>query len=153
MGVQLHKSDTLALFYFRPASFYHYYITVYFKHGCPVQTDFWRSLDGVSVSAERSSPSLIHEAEEVDQEGDLRKRRFVDAMHVATTSTTWKMLRETPFPSRIVSRTLHEQPEIELSAEFEWCASEQINPDTFNPNTVGKLAPFETRHPRTKHSH
>ncbi len=153
MGVQSHKGDTLALFCFRPASFYHYYITVYFKNGYPVQTDFWRSLDGVSVRAERASPSLIDEAEEVDQEGGRRKRRFVDAMHVATTSTTWKMLRETPFPSRIVSRTLHEQPEIELSAEFEWCASEQINPDTFNPNTVGKLAPFETRHPRTKHSH
>ena len=130
VGIQSIKEDYLALFHFKPSSYYHFYLTIYLKQGLPVQTDFWRVLVNPATNPE-TRPK------------DLPKALFTTSQHVASTISQWIKLDTCHYPLSLQSWTTREKPRIELNANFEWFFNDEITESAFAAETCGQLTPFE----------
>ena len=129
-GVQKHGKNSIALFHFTPTDFYDFFVTIYFKEGLPIQTDFWRYLIAPKEARDQVTQDPIPE-------------RLGAAVHVATTRTQWKKYGENHFPRSLQSWTNHDTPKIELHTDLQWIVNEQINESVFDYETCGKISPFE----------
>lgn len=129
IGIQERSNGIVALFCIKPASFYEFYISTYFKEGLPVQADFWR----FSLLPASKNPN--------DPQDPLRS--FPQAKHVATTTTQWSLVSQTHLPVSIRSHTIQESHLIELAASFRWVTNDSVNQNSFELKTLGDFYPNE----------
>ena len=129
VGIQERSNGIVALFCFKPASFYEFYISTYFKEGLPVQADFWR----FSLLPASQNPNAPQDP----------LQSFPQAKHVATTTTQWSLVSQTHLPVSFRSHTIQESHLIELAASFRWFINDSVNPNSFELRTLGDFYPNE----------
>ena len=133
-GVQWIGEDLLTLFEFKPAPFYRFYFTIYFKKGVPVQCDSWRC---------QAIPNPQQQPSATDQPIPSKTFSIATSICVATTRSDWIPMGPTFVPVAIRSKTINDVHEIELKTQIKWHGDSQIDPVVFQVDPVIEISPME----------
>ena len=133
-GIQKVGHHSVALFEFRPADYYVYFIALSFLDTSPVQFDSWRQFRREQdISNKSPTPEQIQEEDKF-----LRS----DAQHVARVQSVWQRLGDHRVPVAIQGATLDDVYDIELTAEIQWFVNRRVNPESFKAESLRQLGPF-----------
>ncbi len=134
IGTQPIGRATVALFEYHPADYYVFYVALSFVDGSPVQCDAWRQF---RPKKNKSNPPPSKE--EIEKE---RQELMSGAKHVARVQSSWRQLGAHAVPVFIHGVTLDDVYEVELVAEIQWFVNEQVNPESFEVESIRQLGPF-----------
>lgn len=134
VGTQRMEQATVALFEYRPADFYVFYVGLSFVDGSPVQCDAWRQF-----RPQESESAPPRSDEEIEKERD---ELMSGAKHVARVQSRWRQLGAHAVPVFIHGVTLDDVYEVELVAEIQWFVNDQVNPESFQADSIRQIGPF-----------
>jgi hypothetical protein len=133
-GIQRIGAHTVALFEYRPADFYVFLEGIAFLDGSPVQCDSWRQIRRDSDIAKRDPTP-----EQIQAERDFVR---ANATRISRIQSIWQKTDTHAVPVLIRGITLDDVYDVELTAEIRWYVNEQVNPLTFQVETLQQLGPL-----------
>jgi hypothetical protein len=133
-GIQRIGAHTVALFEYRPADFYVFLEGIAFLDGSPVQCDSWRQIRRDSDIAKRDPTP-----EQIQAERDFVR---ANATRISRIQSIWQKTDTHSVPVWIRGITLADVYDVELTAEIRWYVNEQVNPLTFQVETLQQLGPL-----------
>lgn len=133
-GIQEIGKHTVALFEYRPADFYVFFVGICFLDGRPVQCDSWRQFRRPEDMS-RKKPSEKQAQEE-------RQYLITSAKRIARVQSQWKTLETVAVPTRIHATTMDDFYDIELIADIHWFVNDQVARESFEPVNVGRFGPL-----------
>jgi hypothetical protein len=133
-GMQQIGQYQVALFEYRPADFYVFFVGVCFRDGLPVQCDSWRQFRRPEDMSNKAPTTKQREAE--------RDYLVSTAKRVARVQSKWKTLGTSSVPTHLHATTTDDFYEVELVSEIQWFVNGQVSPKAFEPATVGQFGPL-----------
>ena len=133
-GIQAIGKHKVALFEYRPADFYVFYVGICFLDGRPIQCDSWRQFRRPQDMSRKNPTEKQAQAE--------RDYLISTAKRIARVQSSWKTLGTVAVPTRIHATTLDDFYDIELLADIHWFVNDEVAPEAFEPVNVGRFGPL-----------
>jgi hypothetical protein len=137
-GIQAIGQAQVALFEYRPADFYVFFVGVCFRDGLPIQCDSWRQF--------RRPEDMSNKAPTAKQQEAERDYLISTAKRVARVQSKWKAIGTSSVPTHIHATTMNDFYDVELVTDLQWYVNDQVTGESFEPATVGQFGPLSVSH-------